>query len=344
MADGPRTLTVMCASGLANRLRVLLSGAALAEATGRRFQMYWPRTAACSAGFDRLLTAPWTVRTVERESHRLPTFVTDASTLPDLLTSDVRDLAYLHTGSFFAPEQHPHHAPCVVRSHALLESVQPVDLLASRIRAFTEACFRPLMIGVHLRRGDFVRRQPDRVANTEQALAAVERIVDTHSAAGILLCTDDGGVDQESGQTVSDGVRERFISRFGSRVVVPDARSLDRRDPVAIEDAVVHLWLLRQTQFVVGSAGSSFSELAVVGRDVPVEFCGGPTPEYARFARRVQRLGLERVLRALPASRRFGADASLASIWAYYVSLPPAAVRRVRRVLRRDVLQAPPGD
>ena len=39
-----RTLTVACTSGLSNRLRVLLSGMALAEASGRRFTMYWPRT------------------------------------------------------------------------------------------------------------------------------------------------------------------------------------------------------------------------------------------------------------------------------------------------------------
>lgn len=343
MAEKPRTLTVMCASGLANRLRVLLSGAALAEATGRRFEMYWPRTSACSADFDGLFTAPWAVRAVEWESHRLPNFVTDASMVPDLLTSDVRDLAFLHTGTFFAPEQHPHHGPHVARSHALLDHVQPIDRLARRIHAFADGRFRPVMIGVHLRRGDFVRRQPDLVANAGQAVAAVTRMVDAQPDAGILLCTDDGGVDQESGRTVFDGVRELFVSRFGSRVVIPEARSLDRRDPVAIEDAVVHLWLLRQTQYVVGSAGSSFSELAVVGRDVPAEFCGGPTAEYARFVRAAQRFGLERVLRSLPTSRRFGADASLASIWAYYRSLPPAAVRRVRRLLQGDTSRTPPG-
>ena len=52
-------------------------------------------------------------------------------------------------------------------------------------------------------------------------------------------------------------------------VVTPKPRSLDRHTPEAIEDALIDLWLLRSTDFFVGTVGSSFSEMAMFGRAVP---------------------------------------------------------------------------
>ena len=56
-----RTLTVVCRYGLCNRLRVLLSGMVLAEATGRSFRVYWPRTPHCHAAFGELFENAWGV-------------------------------------------------------------------------------------------------------------------------------------------------------------------------------------------------------------------------------------------------------------------------------------------
>jgi hypothetical protein len=64
-----------------------------------------------------------------------------------------------------------------------------------------------------------------------------------------------------------EGVGERFREHFGERVVSTTPRSLDRGSAPAIQDALVDLYLLRQTEFFVGTRDSSFSAMAVFGRD-----------------------------------------------------------------------------
>src|SRR5260221_7295641 len=55
------TLTVTCVDGLSNRLRVLLSGKAVAEATGREFAMRWTPSLACGCLFEHLFQNRWNV-------------------------------------------------------------------------------------------------------------------------------------------------------------------------------------------------------------------------------------------------------------------------------------------
>jgi hypothetical protein len=54
-ASPERTLIVTWPDGLGNRLRGLLSGMVMAEASHRRFSFLWARTDACMASFPRPL-------------------------------------------------------------------------------------------------------------------------------------------------------------------------------------------------------------------------------------------------------------------------------------------------
>ena len=56
-----RTLIVCSPGGLNNRIRVLISGIALAEAAERKFAMLWPDNPACGAKFDELFQNKWPV-------------------------------------------------------------------------------------------------------------------------------------------------------------------------------------------------------------------------------------------------------------------------------------------
>lgn len=331
----PRTLTVACFSGLANRLRVLLSGTVLARATGREFRMIWPSNEACGATFDRLFDGDWRVQA--SASHAGPRLVAfhalGTSPPPDLLKATEADLAILHVGSFFAAHVHPHHAAHAAEADRLIDRLAPAPLLQQRVDRFAASHFRPSMIGVHLRRGDFVRRHPDVVANTAPAMACVDRLLERDAGAGILLSTDDGGPDQVTGRSPREHVREQFSRRYGDRVVWTEPRSLDRRDAAGVEDAVVDLWLLRRTHAVVGTTGSSFSELAAMGRPVSVTWCAAPTARYVRLARFARVSGFEAALRALPLTARLGPHPTLPAMWSFYASLPGALGRRVKRLL-----------
>ena len=91
--------------------------------------------------------------------------------------------------------------------------------------------------------------------------------------AGILLCSDDGALDPWTGQVKNEGVREQFTRRYGDRVVSTQPRTLDRKRPEAVQDALIDLLLLRLTDAFIGTRFSTFSELAIFGRSVPRVLC-----------------------------------------------------------------------
>ncbi|WP_129677468.1 hypothetical protein [Candidatus Chloroploca sp. Khr17] len=270
-----RTLMVASTAGLCNRLRVLLSGMALAEATGREFTMFWPRTKDCAAGFAELFANPWPVYDVTDEewANRRHTFSRERVRY-NLLTTDVPQISLWTSHSLLMPQRFPAHKDLQHRMGELLALMQPIETIIARVEAFQTEAFRTRMIGVHLRRGDFRVFEPIIADNTATAMRAVDAYLAQAPDAGILLCTDDGALNQYSGKAVpTEGVRARFVQRYGERVVATTPRSLDRREPIAIHDALVDLWLLRQTDYFVGTVGSSFSGMAVLGRSVPVTMC-----------------------------------------------------------------------
>jgi len=275
-----RTLTAGTGAGLCNRLRVLLSGMALAEATGRRFTMLWPRTPDCSAAFTDLFDSPWPVREVAaREVKILRRTFGHWHSAYDPLIADAADLCIISYSWLLAPDRFPAHGPLMRRCEEMLESMQPATDIQKRVDAFRRSAFRPRMIGVHLRRADLQLGDPIAAANTQHAMSAVDACLEQYPDAGIFLCTDDGAIHQYTGKSLPlEGVRAKFRRRYGDRVVFTVPRSLDRREPVAIRDALVDLWLLRRTHCFVGTGGSSFSRLAAFGRTVPVTFCRSRHP------------------------------------------------------------------
>lgn len=328
------SLTVFCPLGLSNRLRALLSGLALAEASGRSFQMLWPLTSACAAPFADLFANDWPVETVAAAVVAdLPYISGWFGRLPDLLTAQEADLVVGHPSWLLRPAQFPGHAALMARCQALFAALQPTPPIQQAIDDFRQRHFRPTMIGVHLRRGDLLRQRPDAASNTAQAIAAVDHFLDAFPEAGIFLCTDDGAIIPHSGrQARREGVQEIFRLRYGGRVVWTTPRSLDRRTPQAIQDAVADLWLLRTTDLVVGTRASSFSEMAVFGLDVPQRLVAGATSRYQRLEIWARRFGIYDML-IQHGRQRLGTDAPFLALLRYYAVAP---YRWARRIVRSD--------
>lgn len=276
-----KTLTVGCFTGLGDRLAALLSSAALAEATGRQLSVWWPRTVHCAAAFVELFQSPWPVVEVsEAEVRALPLFdMGDRRRRFDLLTARETDVAVRADGWLIEPERYPAHVPLRERCGQLLDELRPRPEILRRAEAFRATAFRSRMIGVHLRRADYQVFDARAAGSTPMALAATDRYLATWPDAGILLCTDDGGIDTFTGEAASpQGVQAAFRDRYGDRVVSPRPRSLDRREPEAIQDALVDLLLLRLTDCIIGTQGSSFSAMAAFGRPVPAIWCRSANP------------------------------------------------------------------
>ncbi|MBP7688147.1 MAG: hypothetical protein KA765_09570 [Thermoflexales bacterium] len=327
-----RTLTVFCPLGLSNRLRVLLSGLALAEASERQFKMLWPITAACAAPFADLFANFWPVETVSAEAVAdLPYVSGWFGHLPDLRVATDPDLIIGHPGWLIRPDQFPEQSVLSIRCQSLLDELQPVSSLQQAVTVFQHRHFHPNMIGVHLRRGDLLRERPDAASNTTQAQAAVDHFLDEYPDAGIFLCTDDGAIDPKTGRVVrGEGVQQTFRQRYGARVIWTTPRSLDRGTSAAIQDALVDLWLLRATACFVGTAASSFSEMVIFGRDRPYALVAGSTPGYRRLECLGRISGLHAALIAF-GKHQTGHALPFPTLLRYYLGTP---FRRLRRLLR----------
>jgi hypothetical protein len=322
-------LTVYSRSGLSNRLKVLLSGLALAQATGRRYAMRW-LTHPMSSPFDRLFQNEWNVRADVPLDYRR---MIDPSwqAFPDLTQAHNDWVIVHHYDWLIQPARYPHHAALEERCASLFRELAPAPALQERIDRFRTNFFRAKMIGVHLRRGDFLFYRQDVVNNMAPTMETVDHWLDQAPEAGILLCTDDGAKDPfASRQIPFEGVAAQFARRYGARVVVNTPRTLDRRQPEATEDALVDLWLLRSTDWFVGTEGSSFSEMAVFGRAVPYVLTAAPTQRYASQVRWLKRCGLFGVL-ARVSQYEFGCLVAYPLILSRYKESVKSHVRRIAR-------------
>jgi hypothetical protein len=176
-----------------------------------------------------------------------------------------------------APARFTHvHERILERAALELNLLQPVAKIRERVAEFSRRQFRPRMIGVHVRRGDYPAQRPDATPDLNRMVRGVRQFLCQMPDAGVFLATDDGAPNPYTAQpTRAEGVLQRFRDEFGARVVATQPAALDRHCPEAIEAALVDLLLLRETHAVVGSEASSFSELAVFGRKVPHLFCAG---------------------------------------------------------------------
>ncbi len=274
------TLTVVSSWGLCNRLRVLLSGLALAEASGRRFAMLWPRGYHCAATFQELFSNDFNVIEADAAPDTpIYGLYLGGPRWQDFLQSPDRDLVVRSGAWLVRPELFSAHKALMQRCAELLETLQPVPCVRDYVQQFRAAHFRPLMIGVHLRRGDF--EQLEARHNTHEAMRCVDEFLARNPLAGILLCTDDGAVQPKTGApTETEGVKDTFVRTYGERVVLTEPRSLDRRTVEGAQDALSDFLLLRATDYMVGTKRSSFSRLAVFGRSIPWVMCGSSGTKY----------------------------------------------------------------
>lgn len=310
------TLSIRCVTGLSNRLSALTSGRALAEASGRAFQMLWPRTSSCGATFAELFSNEWGVSEAISRGNA-PARFSPMRRSVDVLNDPTPEIHIDCVGSLLDPSRFRRHAALAQRDVELLQQLKPVTALAHAIDEFRARHFRAAMIGVHLRRGDFVRFHGDTVNNTKQAMAAIDKLLARTPEAGIFLCSDDGAATYWGGTDLpSEGVHKKFQVRYGSRVVWRPA-SLDRRQSAAIQDALIDLWLLRQTTAFVGSRASSFSRLVLHGRSVPSVLCRGYNLKYAVAESLCRATGIYFLMR-YHCQKRHGSAVSFPVMGQYY--------------------------
>ena len=238
-------------AGLCNRFRALVSGICLAEELGLRLVVHWSLDHACGTLFENLF-----------DPSTLPPFVTITS-LPLLKAYHVlsfKDIDYIR-------ETWDRKQPLVIKSYAhfyvddmvrwtnWLRQIRPrkeiLEEVDRRLPPFDPTRF----LGVHIRRTDHVK-----CIEASPLEAFLEKLDATDSF--LILATDDSEV------------RRGLEQRYKGRIFCP-SQVLQRNSDLGMKEAFIDFLSLSRCPKILGSSGSSFSEMAGLYGGCTVEFVKG---------------------------------------------------------------------
>jgi len=260
--------------GLSNRIKVLASCMRAADLCGRELRVLWPLMRGGAKGVDFTMTCPLDALfaepppTIDEDGVRTlggRRVVWDGETIDP--EDDAPTLVVRHTwrwvplaGEPFVDLERRFEDPGLARQRdallPYLRRLRPKASITAEVADFAgHHRFEDGVVGLHVRRGDHAR------ARAESPDAAFFVHLDAHPGERLFLTTDDHETEA------------RFRARYGARVIVREKATLDRADPASGPDALIDLLLLARTQRLVGSAGSSFTELAwwLAGCAIPLE-------------------------------------------------------------------------
>lgn len=254
-----RQIIIAPISGLCNRMRVVASACALAEAHSLPLAIAWQATPDCRAHFDELFQPLQAVHVQLIRSQFIHTPATKRNLLLPFL---------LRKGLGFSEQRcfHPHDAHHFLRlaqahkrlyvdtcyalfpySAALMRRLfVPLPSLQERIETLA-AQLTPRSLGIHIRRTDNIMSISH--SPIEAFIAAIDQRLTQGEANALFLATDD------------EQVKAQLRARYGSRLLTAP-RPAARNTLQGMEDTVVELWTLARTDSLVGSYFSSFTDTA----------------------------------------------------------------------------------
>ena len=246
--------------GLCNRLRAISGAYTIARKHNVPLKVCWRNNNECKADFDELF-ADVKLDGIEIEPmalHQIALFKSRwiNGWLPQMLRKlkfdreiilfswKQRDIADSY--DFAKGRTYIYSCYSMTEHYPLSEMFVPREDIMSRINALT-AHFSENTIGVHIRRTDHIKAMA--ACSVEDYEAEMERQANADANVKFFLATDDAAV------------KHRLETKFAGRIITQQTR-LSRSDSEGMLGSVVDLWALAATKKIIGSFGSSYSELA----------------------------------------------------------------------------------
>ncbi len=259
-------LTIEPQGGLANRMRSIDSAIGLAQEIGVPVRLVWNIDPNIGSPFRALFEMPAIISEF-REVDKFSTGHWIRKQLPDFLKPrspvdyDRRDIAKLVEGGFDLAElraRRSFHMKSDSRFYwpqSPFAPFKPIEPLQNQVDS-NVAKFENT-IGVHIRRSDnnaSINHSP-----TELFVEKMKSAIANDPQTTFFLATDDPAEEAM--------LREQFPDRILSH----DKRSVARHTQAAIEDALIDLYCLSNTQGIFASYGSSFSQTAAQINNIEIQ-------------------------------------------------------------------------
>ncbi len=227
--------------GLANRLKCLVSAQALAKETERELLVYWESTDMCCACFEDLYVNPF---------HRISfdelfAFIENSSfevveSAKACSRSSVQYVLFVSPSFAFPPH--------VIEPYLKSLKLQPT--LQKTLTSFSKSHALSSSIGLHIRRGDFMRDPYNklRLSSDDFFIKAINSQLEL-GPCSFYLCTDNPVLEEELSQ------------KYPSSIIVRK-KVLSRSSLEGMQDSLLDLYLLSTTKKIIGTMGSTFTQVA----------------------------------------------------------------------------------
>lgn len=252
----PVILAIISVGGLCNRMRVMASVMELAEELGCRPFFFWVRMPDMNASFHELFkNFPATVVVVKRagrvfkaidfiKRHWKGTIIDD-----NYVYSNIKRKGNEWKESLRGQSVLVHTCENLTYTENY-NSFIPVESILSK----TDKRIDIDTVGVHIRRTD--NEKSLIYSPTEAFIDAMNKELSSNPNTKFYLATDD------------DAEENYLKSIYGEKILTYKKRTIDRNDPLGIEDALIDLTNLSNCRKILGSYFSSFSDTAAAWKGI----------------------------------------------------------------------------
>lgn len=269
------TLYLEPCAGLGNRMLALLSGYALAKKNDYHLTVIWKREAPCNCPIEKLFTLPDDVDVISIYEHnrfkypvrnfcgrckkkrlinKCVKFIECGEADQAFQKNGVEAVDRILQGNTYLKSCGIFYDRGNLRIN---EVIRPVEKIQIRLDKLRRNIPENHVVGVHIRRTDHT--QAIQNSPIELFVKKMDELLD--QCDGFYLATDDACVKSE------------MRWRYGSKIVTYDC-NLKRDSVQGIIDAFIDLYMLGLCERMIGSYGSTFSKVAAMLNNIPIQIIG----------------------------------------------------------------------
>jgi len=273
--------------GISNRLKCLVSLWRIAELTNRESLIYWPRNSVCGANFKDLFENNFQEISKEKlyglkkKEYRFhcPSDINIENSLKKYLISDTWRWAFLKGEEItrYLPKDKIKNYPVYASATAhfqnyegidfnfqninpkvkeeilkYLKKIKPIKKIRNKVAEFERKNNIKDCVGVHMRRGDFLNGKDKLglISDDEGFISKIRELIKVNPEERFFLCTD------------SEETQQKFKKLFGDRIITFTKTNFDRLGVIFTQEGLVDLLILSKTKRILGTYGSTFTEMA----------------------------------------------------------------------------------
>ena len=241
--------------GIANRVKCLVSMWRLSDNYNKKLYLHWKKNDRCGAEFNKLFENEFDLISDDELNNLKNEMVSQTYRfipLPGEVPDGFAKVYSTKRGNNIEFEFD--RIPVNVRENILsyLRKLKPVKVISSTVDKFTAKHDVLNLIGVHIRRDDFLvgKEGLGKVSSDDKFIEKMNDILRDNPSARFFLCTD------------CQDTEDKFIKEFGDKIIIYSKKNRDRASTIATQQGLVDLLLLSKTKHMLSTYCSTFNELA----------------------------------------------------------------------------------